>query len=57
MNISLPFTAKGSSTILHGHDYQTNTASGIPKHLEYADDVDFLCESEEQVESVVEIKL
>ena len=49
------YSAKGTATILHGHDYQKNTSPALPGHMEYADDVDFLCDSKEEAEEVVKI--
>ena len=39
---------------LHDHDYPKKNIPELPKHLEYADDVDFFCKNQEEAEYIVE---
>ena len=44
-----------TATPQHGHDYCKIKSPEIPWHLEYADDVDFFCNSEDGVKTVFEV--
>ena len=54
--IDKPSTIDESSMIaLHDHDYAKRYRSCLRSHLEYADDVDFLCDSEEEAKEIIQI--
>ena len=54
--IDQPNTINEPSTIaLHDHDFAKRYRSCLRSHLEYADDVDFLCDSEEEAKEILQI--
>ena len=42
-------------TALHGHDYYKKTIPSLPSHLEYADDVDFICSTQEEADEICKV--
>ena len=49
------YQKKGTATTLQGHDYFKNARIELPKHLEYADDVDFFTTSEEDANNIEKV--
>ncbi|XP_075241779.1 uncharacterized protein LOC142336722 [Convolutriloba macropyga] len=42
-------------TVLHGHDYHKKAIPSLTSHLEYADDVDFICSIQEEADEVCKV--
>ena len=49
------YLRKETATPLHFYDYCKTKSPKIPWHLEYANDVNFLCNSEDEVKTVNEV--
>ena len=49
------YQKKGTATTLQGHDYFKNARIELPRHLEYADDVDFFTTSEEDANKIEKV--
>ena len=46
---------KGQDHHIHDHDYAKRNKASIPRRLEYANDLDFICDSLEKAQETVQI--
>ena len=42
-------------TVLRGHDYHKKPIPSLPSHLEYAEDVDFICSTQEEADEFCKV--